>query len=1132
MAFGVPKPSRNIGGSFFRYLRWLGYTVVGVVVLLAIAPLVIAKTGLSTWLINRSLGGLPISVSVGSLSLGWFSHVAAQNVVLRDADGAEFAKVERVSIDRTLWNLVITSSDLGKIRVERPSADIVFTNETSNLEKIFHQTPKNPANKKPPAPQPRGKKGTTFALEVVEGTVRVVDADAKASWQLANLDIRMSNDNAGNMPLKGRVTAAVTGANEAGSVAVDIKGTTTGTVSGLGQMKLQSVPLSLLTPLLRRGQPGFQCDGRLQTNGFLQWSIAPDNTLVLAVRGRLDGENLEAKGGVFGEDRAVLRSLTVPFFEVDYNGSQLVFDCKDLTCDVGRATAAGKMTFQKSLLDNLSEPGTSISLDVNLAEVAQRIPKTLRLHKDVSLTAGRLKFEGKSVIANGKPLWEGDLKTTDISGMRGNTLIAWKEPLSLVFKIRQTDRSWPDIQELRCQSRFITIDGSASATHLRLTAHADLGQLATQMGQFADLGAWPLAGQAEASLAMKMPDPNYHVIDASVALDRFQWGPWREEQLSLKADAEVKSAEGRHTIDKSASLRVTSGADVLEFTLREPVVMSQQGQAGSVYLKLDGDLARWQQRVKSFVPAAGDIALEGQAKGQAWINLAARKVDVQSIVLAVQNFGMKLGSVTVRDPNLEVQASLVYNADQGSLDVKDSQARSQGLVLHTPKLHVDLDKKMMTGSVVYRGDLAKLQGWFAPPTAGADVWAGSLFGQADLVSNADGFSIDAKSTLKGVTLGPAAGPPRLNEPVVQLNAKGNFASKPGVLQLDAIQLTSQLGSIAAQAKLGKLDTVLDIEMTGTLSYDLAQAEALAKSYLGAGARIQGKDRREFRVAGPLRPKGSAPGATMELTALQGNAAVSWQQLVGYGAIIGPADVKANLQGGSIKIDPIATSINQGKLRFAPNLRFDPVGELTLPAGPVVENAKITPEMCASALGYTLPMLANVAQAEGELSLTIDGARVPFGDAKNSQFSGILRLHHAKVGPSQLVKDLTGLLKTATPYSVIRDNQVKIKLEKGRVYHENLELVLPDNITVRSSGSVGLDGTLDMIAEVPLPQRLVGNVKIPVEIARTPIRLPITGTVDHPRIDSRGLTDALKNATLDAANDILKKGLDKLLRPKK
>lgn len=1124
---GKNRSNDRIGSSIGRFLRGLGYTAAVLIVLAALAPTIIAKTPLGRWIVGRALAGLPITVEFGSLSLGWFTNISIDDVHVRDQGGQPIADVPRVEIDRNLLNLLVSRNDLGSIRLERPTVEIRMTPETSNVEQLLDRWPKSAA---PAAPSsPSRPSSTKYALDIAQGVVRLLQTDG-ATWELKDVDIEMKSDTTATPSLSGRMKAVVHGGDRPpGSINVAFKGAHAGDIAGVADLEFQTLPLAVADPFLSRSQPGMRCFGTLSGTGYARWKLAPDQTPVFALGIQATGDGVAVAGGPLEKDRLNLRRLTIPLLKIEYNGSEIGVDChnQDIACELGKVCAAGRFAFGKSLASNLSTPGSMLRLDVNLAALSRELPRTLNLHDDVALTAGRITFDGSSGIHNGSPFWEGTFKTTDIRGLRGEKPIAWDDPLALKFKVRQTDRSWPDIEHLECRSRFLDVNGSANATELRLTAHSDLTQLAAPLSQFVDVGSWGLGGVADAKLSLTRTNAKTIVVDAGATLDRFRWGPWQEERLVLDADAEIRTADDVSTIDKSATLRVISGEDVLDVTLREPILLSAQGQTGALYGKLDGNLARWKHRLKAFVPALADFDFEGQAKGQIWLNLQPRKVEVQSVLLSANDFGMKLGTSRLRDPKVELQASLIYAAESGIVELKDSQLRSQAMVVHTPKLTMDLTKGKMTGAIVYKGDVGKLQNWFAPPKNPAEAWSGALSGKADLASSAEGFDIDVQAKIENAVLGPTASP-RFVDPNVQFSARGKYDAKPGVLRMDAIQLVSQVGSLQGRMQLARLDTLLDLDLAGVVEYDLARAEPIVKTYLGAGARVEGRDRREFRVAGPLRPKGAA--AAISYAALKGNAGLKWNRIVAYGAEVGPADLNANLASGWLKVDPVKTTISQGSLMLAPNVRLEPASELVLPPG-VVDRAKITREMCASALGYTLPLLANVATVEGELSLQLASARVPFDDPAKSDVAGVLRLHSAKVGPGPIVSEIVGLLKTVAPYSVIRDNQVKFRLVKGRVHHENLELILPENIVVRSSGSVGLDGSLDMIAEVPLPAKLLGNIKIPAEIARTPIRLPISGTIDRPRIDSRALAEVLRDAGRDAATGLILKGLDKLIRPK-
>ena len=266
---------------------------------------------------------------------------------------------------------------------------------------------------------------------------------------------------------------------------------------------------------------------------------------------------------------------------------------------------------------------------------------------------------------------------------------------------------------------------------------------------------------------------------------------------------------------------------------------------------------------------------------------------------------------------------------------------------------------------------------------------------------------------------------------------------------------------------------------------------------------------------------------MSLRELTGDAALHWKSLRALGCDIGPADVKAVVQQGWLQFYPIETTLNGGKLRLQPNLKLEPQPmEMILLAGPVIEKAKLTPQMCAGALGYAMPILANVADAEGMISLTLEGGRVPLATPTLGEVKGVIVLHHAKAEPNAIGRELSNLLKIAPPSSVVKECRVPFHMVGGKVHHSDLEIAFGD-LTLKSSGAVGLDGSLAIVVETPIPPALAAAAKLTPAQAKQIIRIPIGGTVDHPRVDSR----ALEAVTSVLGRSILENQLNKLLQPK-
>src|SRR5262249_38828580 len=97
----------------------------GIVMLLLLAvsvyfaPWVVANTPLRDWALRSALK-LDGSVSLGSVSLSWFSSVVAENIEIRDTQGEALLEVATISTDKPLVGLLLDYSDLGQIHVGQP----------------------------------------------------------------------------------------------------------------------------------------------------------------------------------------------------------------------------------------------------------------------------------------------------------------------------------------------------------------------------------------------------------------------------------------------------------------------------------------------------------------------------------------------------------------------------------------------------------------------------------------------------------------------------------------------------------------------------------------------------------------------------------------------------------------------------------------------------------------------------------------------------------------------------------------------------------------------------------------------------------------------------------------------------
>jgi hypothetical protein len=184
--------------------------------------------------------------------------------------------------------------------------------------------------------------------------------------------------------------------------------------------------------------------------------------------------------------------------------------------------------------------------------------------------------------------------------------------------------------------------------------------------------------------------------------------------------------------------------------------------------------------------------------------------------------------------------------------------------------------------------------------------------------------------------------------------------------------------------------------------------------------------------------------------------------------------------------------------------------LTLAPVTLFEKRKLTPELGDQLLKLIAPTLSELSGVQGEISLSFEIFRVPLGIPKNEaikrvELKGKLHLHQITVSTKtpmiettvKVLADMYGK-KPSEVVQVVKNAEVCFQVRDGRMHHEGLRLGFPDispDLIANSRGSVGFDGSLDIVLEVP---RLVLKKKdAPDPKSPPPVRFQIKGTIDKP-----------------------------------
>lgn len=1133
-----------------RALRWLWRGTIALALLAALVwalPMLASLPPCRDWLASQLSGRLNGTVSIADASLGWFSPIVLRDVEVRDASGRRLASVDAIETERTLLGLLRDREQLGTVRLRKPAIEIVCTGTGSNVEQVLAAEllstppPGTPAKGIPAFPAVR--------VEITDGNVKVTDTDRNRSWTLRDLGATIACSTTAGASVRASVQATITDGAQPGSFQIEGALHQLGTPEFRAEMKgkFAGFPLSLIGLAAQRYQASADLAGYLEGQGQVATSFT-GGKLQLQVVGEVVATRCQIAAPLLAE-RLCLDEVKLPC-RMRLDGSRLTLEQAELACDVGKASLRGTFDLDQAPLHWLDTAGVAASLHVDAPALAGKLPRTLRLRPDLRLTAGTLNMECKSRTDARGVTWEGRMVTTDLRGVKGSRQVAWTDPINVVFKVRDLSAGLPQVDQLHCSSRFLKVDASAGRDEFVLQADADLEKLAEPLSEFIDLGTLRLAGHAGGKVTVRRLGGDRYALEASgqgkhLHITGPAGRPWREDVAAFRLNAQGRlGSDGRRQIETgSASLQL--GADAAAADLREPIADLASGSWGLVDVRLDGDLARWHHRARALTTLLDDWRLAGVGSVRLSVRPSRDVVVCSALHANLRGLVCETAGLWIHEPQLDVYATGRWRAADGAIELTRSYVKCPTLLVETNRLDARLNPLSARGALTMQGDVTRLRQWMHDPKLPpGEPLGGSLAGQFDLDARAGHYGLTYNLQVKGLTAGPPANP-SWREPLLRLAGVAEYESAKDELRLGRLHADGQYFSCEGRGKLARALTTKELDIAGLLSYDLEKLEPQLRPLLGAGVKIAGRAARPFKVRGPLAPMPGSPGVKVavtpagqggiHLTHLRGEAGISWESLRAYGCVVGPAEVRACMQQGWLQTFPIEATLNGGKLRLQPNLRLEPdPKELVLTAGPLIERARITPEMCASALGYALPALAHAAEADGQVSVLLDGGRLPLANPATGELKGTFVLHSARITPGPLVRELGTLMRTPTAAALTKEARVPFQLIGGRVYHRDLELAFPE-FTVRTSGSVGLDGSLALLAEMPVPPRWAAASKLAPALAKQTIRLPIGGTVEQPRIDQTALRRLTAEFARDVAGETLRNELEKklqgILRPR-
>ena len=1107
-----PQPPARRGRRGIKLLFALA--VMGVLIWLL--PAIVARTPLLDWIMGRATADLNGTASIGSLSLGWFSPVEASGVKVKDKQGEVVAEVPELSSDKTLLKLATNWKQLGTFTLQRPTINVVLGPDGSNLEELIAKYMTGPSGEP-----------VAVELKVVDATIHVHDQAGSAPWSIEKFNLTVTTSDQKDGPTSLTASGVVPGADQAGQFTV---AATLGPDSRV-QLQTQGFQTANLSALLARFVPGMKLSGRLNAQVDCRWRGATEGgggpSVQLAAG--IACTDFDLMAGELGTDRIHLAAMKIDT-QVAFDGSHFVVDKALVQTDVGNVSLNGQFDVSgadtMAMLDQVLRQSFALQSEVDLVRLAAMLPGTLHLDHQTTVTQGRLKVDLANRPSEQGMVFHGNIEVAELAALHAGRSLAWQQPVSVSLDARQTP-SGLNVDRLDCRSSFLTLNGSGNREKLAGTVRFDLDQLVQQLRGLVDLGGIQFAGNGSGTFAWQYDARQAFVADANMNVQELRVvlpnrPAWQENTITAKMHATGMTDYNAATRVDTAQLDFGVGLERLTVRLTQPI--ADMKSQWPLAVDTQGELVHWINRARAWNLLDGWDA-GGSYRMTANLDISPSKVVVRDAQLNVNRLRLVGSSLNLDEPNTRLTMVGQYDVAQRRLDVGKARLETSALVAEVNGLSVisPVDRPLeLAGAVAFGGDVARLQSWITNPGV-STTWRayGQLQGSGQIKQVAGVMTGWLDATIAQLVLQSLDGK-QFRDPTARLVVQGSFDPSVHRVKLDEVLVTTSAAGARASGQIDLAEGRTKVDLAGQLGCDWQKVVPLLQPYLGNSVKIAGRTDRTFSYRGPL-----------DLATADATAAVDWQSMNAYGCQVGQGELALRLVGGTVNGSPLNLTVSEGRLVAKPRFRLSPKPMLAeVEPGQVLQQIRINPQMCAHGLQYIAPILAGVATAQGRFSMTLDQCRIRLDDSAKSDLIGRLTVHSVEVGPGALLRELAVVLNRATSAKLQQESTIRFRLANGRVYHEGLELVFPE-MTIRTQGWVGLDQSLSMVAEMPIPPKwLIGNKYVSQALKSQVLKVPIRGTLNRPQIDHAKLDEYNRKLIQKATKNLLEGELNRLLGPPK
>ncbi len=316
----------------------------------------------------------------------------------------------------------------------------------------------------------------------------------------------------------------------------------------------------------------------------------------------------------------------------------------------------------------------------------------------------------------------------------------------------------------------------------------------------------------------------------------------------------------------------------------------------------------------------------------------------------------------------------------------------------------------------------------------------------------------------------------------------------------------------------KNNVASELKGNAELEYDWATVNTFAAPYLPEGLSLEGqrKDSITFSSEYPT-------GQTDQIMAnLNASGKVGFEKADYMGLNFSKTDVDIEVQNGLLKIIPFTTAVNGGQINFAADVDFKQAAPaFTTPQPVSIKGVQIDENVAGKLLKYVNPIFANAVGAKGTANFSAQTIVIPLtkADKNKIQVVGAVGIDDMQLRPTGFLGDLITLINVQDPKALMKLHSTNFTLQDGSVRYDNMQIDI-GNTPVNFKGSIGLNKKLDMMVAVRISS-LAKKFGLNTGSSGSIIWLPLTGTIDNPKLDTSKLLESQIPELLKGLGDILK-----------